>query len=234
MSYFYHTFVYNPLLNLLVFFYNTIAFEDFGLSIIFLTVVIRLALFPVFQKGAYHQTVIQKIQPELKKIQEIYKKDKIKQAEETMALYKKYKINPFMPFSLLLIQLPILIALYQIFLKSISSISADNLYSFIKFPEFFNLSFLGLMDMAKPSILMVGLAAVSQYFQARLSLPKIKNKELNQTEKINRQMTYIGPVLTFFIFSKLPAAVSLYWFVSSIFSIFQQIVINRRLLKQKI
>lgn len=231
MSYFYYTFVYNPLLNLLVFLYNTIAFKDFGLSIIFLTIFIRLILFPIFHKGAQHQTIIQKIQPELKKIQENYKKDKIKQTEETMALYKKYNINPFMPFLLLLIQLPILIALYQIFLRSVSSISADNLYSFIKLPEHFNLIFLGLIDMAKPSILMVGLAAISQYFQARLTLvlSKNKNKKLTQAERINSQMIYIGPILTFLIFSKLPAAISLYWFTSSIFSVFQQVIINRRL-----
>lgn len=239
MSYLYHTFVYNPLLNLLVLLYNTLAFKDFGLSIIFLTIIIRLILFPFFQKGAYYQAMIQKIQPELKKIQENYKKDKLKQAEETMALYKKYKINPFTPFSLLLVQLPILIALYQIFLKSISSISAENLYSFVKLPEQFNLVFLGLIDMAKPSILMVGLAAISQYFQTRLAFFKTKfkskeDKSLNQVEKINRQMLYLGPVLTFLIFSKLPAAISLYWLVSSVFSVFQQIIINRQLLKKEI
>lgn len=230
MAYLYHAILYQPLLNALVFFYNTIAFQDFGLSIVYLTVLIRLILFPLFHKGARHQAIMQRLQPELKKIQELHRGNKVKQAEATMEVYRKNEVNPFAPFVLLLVQLPILIALYQIFLKSFSPEFLSGLYSFVEAPTKIEPTSLGLIDLAKPSILMVGLAALAQYFQGRLALPKSeKGKLLSQAEKIGRQMVYVGPVLTLVIFYKLPAAIGLYWVVTSLFSIVQQIIINRQL-----
>lgn len=220
----YRTILYKPLFNALIFLYNTVALQDLGLAIIFLTVLIRFLLFPLFQKSLHHQAVMQELQPEIKKIQDKYGTDKQKQAEAMLALYKGKNINPFSGFFLIFLQLPILIALYQIFLNSLKLNFEQNLYSFIKIPETFHTTFLGLINLGEKSILMVGLAAIAQYFQTVQSLPKISGRELTPTEKMSRQMAFLGPGITLFIFYSLPAAVSLYWTVSSLFSIFQQFI----------
>jgi len=229
MSALFHTAIFDPLLNLLFFFYNTIATQDLGLAIIYLTLLVRIILYPVFHKSVRHQRIMQEIQPKLKKIQDQHKDDKTKQAEAMMGLYKDHKVNPFSGFLLLLIQLPILIALYQI-LRNIGPEILDGLYSFVVAPDTINTTLLGLINLSERNILIVVLAALAQYFQGKLGLPKQpKGHTPGQAEKIGRKMVYLGPILTLVIFWNFPAAVTLYWLVTSIFSIGQQILVNRQL-----
>ena len=227
----YHILIYQPILNVLVGFYKTVAFYDFGLAIIFSTIFIRLVLYPVFHKSAKHQLVMQKIQPKIEKLKELHKEDKEKQLKATMDLYREHGINPMSGIFLLFVQLPFLIALYQIFFQKITpEVLSAGLYSFVSPPENFTTSFLGLINLEQNSILMVGLAAILQYFQGKMMLPKIeKGRKPSTAESVGRQMVYFAPVLTFIIFVNMPAAISLYWAVSVTFSIFQQIVINRQL-----
>ncbi|MEK7076709.1 MAG: YidC/Oxa1 family membrane protein insertase [Patescibacteria group bacterium] len=230
MSFLYHEILYQPFLNALVFFYNTIAFGDLGLAIIFLTLLIRIILFPVFQKSVREQAVMQRIQPHLKKIREEHKNDPRKQWEATMALHKEHHISPFSGFLLLLVQLPVLIALYQISIKILSPEVLGDLYSFVRAPAELSHTFLGLINLGESNMVIVGLAALAQYFQGKLGLRKTApNAELSSTEKMARQMVFIAPILTLVIFMRVPAAVSLYWFATSIFSIAQQLIINKQL-----
>ncbi len=229
MSYVYNLILYQPLLNVLIFFYNTIALGDLGLAIIFLTVLIRLILFPIFHKSARHQAAMQRIQPELKKIQELHKGNREKQTQATLDLYKQHKVNPFSGFLLLLVQLPILIAIYQIILKSLKPGFLSGLYGFVHAPLMINPTFLGLINLGERSIIVVALAALAQYFQGKLSLlPPQKAGASDPAQKISRQMVIVGPVVTLVIFYNLPAAIGLYWFTTTLFSIFQQIIINRQ------
>ncbi len=219
---------YTPFLNALIVFYNTIAFQDLGVAIILLTLAIRLAFMPLFYKGARNQTLIQKLQPEIKKIQEKHKEDKEKQAEAMLALYREHNVNPFAGFLMLLVQLPVLIGLYRVFLQQITPASLTTLYSFIAVPQQINATFLHLLDLQKPSILMVILAAAAQYVQGRLALPKIeKGQQLSTADQMARQMMFIGPVITLVILGSLPSAIGLYWLVTSIFTAGQQIYINK-------
>lgn len=207
------TFLIDPLYNLLIFLYQDFAFQDLGIAIILLTVLIRIVLFPFFYKSAKSQLIIQKLQPEVKKIQHDHKENKEKQAQALLELYRNHKVNPFSSFLVILIQLPILIALYQVFLGDFSNVHT---------------LFLGLMDLRNPSILMVGLAALAQYYQGKITLPKTEpGKELSAPEKMGRQMVYLGPVLTGIVLFSLPAAVGIYWLTTSLFSIGQQIYINK-------
>src|SRR5579862_6297326 len=99
MNYFiyvYHLIFKYPILNTLVFFYKTIAFQDLGLAIIEVTLLIRLILYPLFHKGTKNQMIMQRIQPKIKKIQEIHKEDKQKQTQALMDLYKEHDVNPFL------------------------------------------------------------------------------------------------------------------------------------------
>lgn len=219
MTNLFNSYLYNPLLNFLTYLYHNYSFGDIGIAVIILTVLVRIVLFPVFYKGAKDQAIMQKIAPKLKEIQTKHKDNKEKQVQETMALYKDHKVNPFSQIFLLLIQLPIMIAIFKIFSVGIKTISDLNPY------------FLGLVDLTQKNLIIVVIAAVLQFYQSKLMLPKIdKNaKNLSATEKMGRQMMYIGPVMTVLIFSSLPSVISLYWLTFSVFSVIQQIVINKRL-----
>jgi YidC/Oxa1 family membrane protein insertase len=230
----YDALLYQPLLNALVFLYNTIAFQDLGLAIIFLTIIIRLILFPVFQKSTRYQLIMQEIQPKLKKLQEEHKKDLQKQTEAMMALYKEHRVNPFSGIGFLFLQLPILIALYQIFLNIFTEGVFANLYSFVARPEVLHGTFLGLLNLAKSNMVVVGFAALLQYLQMHMSFPKkAPGEALSPEEKMGRRMAIIGPILTIVIFYRLPAAIGLYWAVTSLFSIVQQYIITEQLHKEK-
>lgn len=230
MLYFYNLILYRPFLNALIYLYNTIAFNDLGLAIIFLTILIRLLLFPIFHKSARHQMVMQVLQPELKKIQEVHKRDREKQTQAMLELYKRHNINPLSGFFLLLVQLPILIALYQIILKSLRPEFLSGLYSFVGAPAAINPAFLGLINLSGRSIIVVVLAALAQYFQGKLALLPVAGSgaSADPSQKMARNMVFMGPIITLVIFYNLPAAIGLYWFVTSLFSVFQQIIINNQ------
>lgn len=230
----YNEILHKPLLNALIFLYNTIALQDLGFAIIFLTILIRLLFYPLFQKGIRHQAAMQHLQPKIKKLQEDYKNNKEKQVEAMIALYREHKINPFAGIFIMILQLPILIALYRIFIGILEPDFLADLYSFVIRPAELNTSFLGLINLGNPSIFIVGLAALAQYFQAKLALPPkaagvSQDAGLTQAEKIGRQMVFVGPAVTAIIFFNFPAAVALYWAVSSVFSVVQQIIVNKHL-----
>ena len=109
--------LYKPLYNALVFLYQYITLEDLGLAIILLTILIRFILYPLFYKSIKSQALLQKIQPEIQKIQHNHKDNREKQAQELMALYRQHKVSPFSSFLMILVQLPVLIALYRLFLQ---------------------------------------------------------------------------------------------------------------------
>ncbi len=227
MGTFFNTILGQPLFNTLVFLYKTVAFQDLGLAIILLTLIIRFILYPLFYHSFKNQTVMQRLQPEIQKIQHTHKENKERQAQAMMELYKQHKVNPFSGFLLILVQLPILIVLYQVFLKGITPEAFSNLYSFISPPSQINHSFLGLIDLGARSILIVVLAAILQYFQGRLSLPK--QSPDSPAARMGKSMVFIGPIMTILILSNLPSAIGLYWLTTSAFSIIQQIAINRKL-----
>jgi YidC/Oxa1 family membrane protein insertase len=230
MTYLYHVIFKYPILNLLIYFYQTIAFHDLGLAIIFVTIFLRLILYPFFHTGAKQQMLMQRIQPHVKKIQEEHKNDREKQAQALMALYKEHGVNPFSSIILLVIQLPILIALYRIILYAIPVAAFAGLYSFVPAPHTINSMFLGIFNLQARNFYFVLVAAAAQFFQARLAIWRNPNStSQSQAEKLARQMAYIAPVITLVIFYSLPAAVDLYWITSSVFSVLQQAIVNRHL-----
>lgn len=228
----FNTILYQPLFNALIFFYDFLSFHDLGISIVLLTILIRLILFPLFHKGSRDQAIIQRLTPKIKEIQHAHKHDKEKQARALMELYREHKVNPISGFLLLLIQLPVLIALYRVFLSGISADPTNLLYSFIPKPGLLNHYFLGFIDLTQSSLWIALVAALGQYFQGKLSLVAngLDNKsDPNPTAAMQRQMLYLAPALTFafLYFFKLPAAVGVYWLTTVVFSIIQQMIINR-------
>ncbi len=225
----FHTYIFLPLFNALIFLYQNATQESLGVAIILLTIIIRFILFPLFYKSAKSQLIMQKLQPEIQKIQHNHKNDKEKQAQALMDLYRKNEVNPFMSILMVFVQIPVLIALYRLFAVDFSSIQVADLYSFISAPAHINTVFLSLIDLKNRSMLMVGLAAIAQYFQGALTLPKTeKGKEVSPAEKMTKQMVFMGPAFTLLILWQLPSALGLYWLVTSLFSIVQQIYINKK------
>lgn len=230
MSYLFHLLLTQPMFNALVALYSYVTLEDLGVAIILLTIIIRFILYPLFYKALRSQSIMQKIQPEIAKIQKEYKTDREQQATKMMALWKQHKVNPFASFGLIFVQLPILIAMYQVFLRGFSTEAFTNLYPFLSAPAHLNSVSLGLINLSEPNMIIVALAVVAQYFQSKLALPKIKEGETpSKAQLTGRKMVYIAPVITLLILPKLSAALGLYWLTTALFSIVQQQIVNKRL-----
>lgn len=223
--------LYQPLFNLLVLLYAYLPGHDFGIAVIVLTVIIRLVLYPLMAQSIKSQKILSELQPKLQEVQRRYKTDREKQAKEIIELYKKEKINPLGGFLPLLIQLPILIALYQVFWKGFLPESMTKLYSFVFNPGLIDPTFLGIINLAQGSFVLALLAGFCQFFQTKMVAPRKRDKEEKGSnvpdfsKMMQKQMLYFFPAFTVFFLWKLPAAIGLYWIVTSLFSIGQQYLI---------
>lgn len=222
---FFNTILVHPLLNLLVFFYNYI--PDIGVVIIILTVLVRLALLPSFHKSLKNQKAMQELQPKMNALKEQHKEDKEKQAKALMELYKEHKVNPLSSCLPMLFQLPILIALYFVFIQSLNGEALQGLYSFVTVPENIDPTFLGFVDLSKSgNYVLAAMAGSLQYLQGRMMTPKEKPKD-QMTKMFSYQTLYFFPILTFIIGIQFPAGLPLYWLVTTLFGVGQQYFINR-------
>lgn len=214
-----------PLLNLLVFFYHYI--PDIGVVIILITLIVRLILLPSFHKSLKHQRALASLQPKMEAIKDQYKDDKEAQAKAMMELYKVHKVNPLSSCLPLLIQLPILIALYQVFIRSLSGNQLVGLYSFVKAPANINPIFLHWINLSHPNIIMGVLAGVLQYFLSKMSLPAAKTQDPT-SKMLQYQTLYLLPGITILFGIRFPAGLTLYWIVTTLFGIGQQYYILRK------
>jgi YidC/Oxa1 family membrane protein insertase len=227
----FHSFIYQPLYNILIGLYNIIPGRDFGVVIIVFTVLLRVILMPVYKKQIESQKKLQELQPKIKEIQQKYKNDKEKQTREVMNFYKENKTNPFSGCLPLVVQLVFLIAIYRVLINISTAgfmVSAEELYSFVSNPVTIRNTFLGIVDLTKPSLIFAVLASAAQFYQAKMlvnnqpSSTKGSNGKVDFAQMMNKQMLYLGPLLTLFIGVKFAAGLALYWLVSTIFMIVQQ------------
>jgi len=211
ISQFFHSFIYQPLFEFLAFIYNLLPYKDLGLAVILLTLLIRLILLPFNIHSLKTQKKLAKLQPEIEKIQKKYKNNKEKQAQELFKLYQKQKVNPLNSFISLIIQVPILIGLYRVFLNGYRD---------------FNFLFLGTINLSQPSLVMAFITAITQFVQAKLTMRErqqfISGKNSKFQKFFQKQTNYFLPLFTFFILLKLPSVLALYFITSNIFTIFQQ------------
>lgn len=231
MANFFNQILYRPIFNALVVIYQYAAFRDLGLAIILLTVLIRLILWPLFHETARFQKIAPKLQSRVKQIQERHKDDREKQTLALLELYREHNLNMFTPILALIVQLPLLIALYGAMSDVLSyKTSTSLLYSFVPHPAAINLISFGIIDLSKVNIVIILVAGVLQYLTARLALPeREKGMAPTQAEQTARMMTWLGPTITLVILAFRPAALGLYWCTFATFSICQQLVVNYRL-----
>lgn len=220
-----------PILNLLVLCYRLI--PDIGVVIILLTLLIRLILLPSFHKSMKSQAKMSALQPKLNDLRDKHKNDQQALARETMALYREHGVNPFSSCLPLLIQLPLLIALYQVFLIALKVDASGHtmdlgqyLYPFVHNPGPLNKYFLHIIDLARPSIVLGVIAGAAQFIQSKMMLPKQKSNDPT-ANAISQQTLFLLPVLTVIFSLRLPAGLPLYWLVTTLFAIGQQYYIMR-------
>lgn len=232
MSALFHTFLYNPLYNGLIFLVGIMPGGDVGLAVIVLTIFVKLILFPLSLRAARTQILMRSLEDEIAAIKETYK-DRQEQAVKTMELYRREKVNPFSSFLLILIQLPVIFALYFVFVRgALPAIHTDLLYSFIHTPKTVDLIFLGLFDLSAHSIILALLAGITQFIQASISFskgPHVKGSEKTMAHVMQMQMKYFFPILIAYIAYRFYAAVALYWVTSNIFAIGQELYVRYRL-----
>ena len=128
----FNAFLYEPLYNTLIFFIGVLPGHSVGLAIILLTIGVKLLILPLTHKSTKSQAKMKKIEPEAQKLRDKHKNNKQEQAKQIMELYKKHGVNPFSSCLLMLVQFPIIIALYYVFYKGFNGgIDPTLLYSFV-------------------------------------------------------------------------------------------------------
>lgn len=230
----FNTYLYQPIFNLLVFLYNILPGQDIGLAIIVMTVLIRLAFYPLSRKSIESQKALQDLQPKLEEIKKKYKGEKEKLGQAMMKLYKEEKINPASSCLPLLIQLPFLIAVYRVFAVGLSNGSLDMIYPFIHNPGYINTISFGFFDLGRPQWVLAVLAAAAQFWQAKMlstKKPEIKSegsKDEAFATIMNKQMVYFLPLFTLWIGFKFPGGLMLYWLITTVWTAVQQLLIFKK------
>jgi len=232
-----------PLLNALIFICQIIPGHDLGIAIIILTLIIRGILYLPSLSSIKSQRQMQEIQPKLEAIKRKYKNDREEMGRQLMKFYKENKVNPLSSCLPLLIQLPILFALFRVFYAGLAvdantgllaQSTLDNLYGPLRdyySTHLISTSFLGFIDLTKTgNWIMAILTGVLQFFQSRMLLSKQPDKNIpgakdeNMAAQTSRSMTYFFPLIIVFIGLRLPTGLLLYWVASTLFSIVQQFI----------
>lgn len=199
----------------------SLGMPSYALAILLMTIFIRLILYPLNNKQLVSSKKMQEIQPQIAEVQKKYKKSPEIANQEIMKLYKKNNVNPMAGCLPLLIQMPIIIALFQALrLFEYTDIGAAFLWvPHLKNPD--------------PYYILPILVGIATYFQSKLSMTSMPNISQNnpQAEKAastQKTMLYIMPVMIGWMSTQFPSGLCLYWIFYSLTGIIQQIFVNRR------
>ena len=238
-SFIWHTFFFDPIYNLLVFFIDVIRGGDVGMAIIATLIVVKMILLPLSIKAAKTQRIMREIEPKLKEIKITHKDNREAQAKEMMLLYKEAKLNPFASIFLIFLQIPIIIALYLAVSNgggvALPAINTALLYALVPEPLTVSMNFLGIIDITGRSILLALGAGITQYIFTNMTLPKLAAREEGAspsfkedfTRNMHVQMKYVMPVLIVLIAYSISTAIALYFLVSNLVAIAQEFYIKK-------
>ena len=193
---------------IIVFLYENVV-ASYGITIILLTIIVRLVLTPLTITQTRSMARMQKIQPQLKELQKKYKDDKQKLQQETMAFYKENNVNPLAGCLPLILQMPVFFALFRTLrepTEKVTSVIGDNL------------SFLWLeLDKPDPYYILVILMVATMFLSTKLTT----------TDPKQSKIMYILPVVFGFISFRFEAGILLYWVTTNVWSIGQQWLVNK-------
>lgn len=231
----FQTILYQPLFNALVGLYNLIPGTDIGLAIIALTIIIKTVLYPLMNSSIKAQKSLQELQPKLNELKQRYGSNKEEMTKRTLELYKTHKVNPLSSCLPVLLQLPILLALYYVLRDGLNTTDFSKLYSFVANPGSLDAMMFGLVNLAKPNIVLALLSGAAQFWQSKMLIAKrppaaagAGGKDEDFAAIMNKQMTYVFPVVTVIVGFQLPGGLTLYWLVSTVLTAFQQLVVFRK------
>ena len=233
-SFLYHVIFYQPVYNLLIVGAALLPTHDVGVSIIVVTALIRLITFPLMHRSVITQRKLKELEPRIQAIRDTHKDNAQEQGVKIMALYKEHGVNPFSGFATLLIQIPIIYALYRV-VREITIIPG-LLYTFTPIPATLNTVFLGIVDITHPSIPLAILAGLFQFLQAKYAMPDLPKQDPNAKPSLGSdfarslqvQTKYFLPLIIVFIGYTLPAAVSLYWVANSALGVLHELYVKRK------
>lgn len=243
----------NPIINTLIAIYKLLLFINlpfaFGFSIIALTTLVRFLIYPITNAQIKSAKKMQELAPHMSRIKEQHKDNKTRQQTEMMQLYKEHNINPAAGCLPLLIQFPIFIALYNVFIKVISHDPTTTLAEINKVlynpllhldkawdPNFFGISLsatpLASLKIAPILLVVPVITAALQFIQSKMMTPKVaddapKTKD-DFAKAMQTQMTYFLPLMIGFFSFTFPVGLSLYWNTFTTFGIIQQYIINQK------
>jgi len=231
----FHDFLYVPIYNLLVFLVDVVPGGDVGLAVVLATVIVKVILMPLSLRAVKTQRQMKLIEPQLRELRDKHKNDKEKQAKEMMALYKEHNVRPFASILGILIQLPIIIALYLVFNReALLNIDPSLLYSFVPAPTVISPLFLGIFAVAGTSILLSLLAGIAQAAHARVSVPvpaASTSEKRSATEDFGRMMAmqarYVLPIIVAVIAYVTSGAIALYFITSSLVGLLQEAIVRQ-------
>ncbi len=186
---------------------------NYGVAIILMTLILRLLMWPLTRKSYTSTMMMQKMQPELQRVQKLYANDKARLQMEMMKIYQTHKTSPMAGCLPMLLQIPIFFALYKALLISVPMRSARFLW----------ISDLAAMD---PYFILPILMGATMFLQQYLQSPKIAKNDNNPMANSQRAMKWM-PVLFTVMFAWMPAGLVLYWTVSNVFSMVQMYLIKK-------
>jgi len=238
----FNTLFLRPIYNTVLFFINMIPNHDIGLAIVLTTLLVKLILLPLNLSSQRSTYLMKEVQIEIDEIKIKHKGDNKKLTEETMALYKKKKINPFSSIFTLIIQIPVFFALYFVFRDGV--IFKQNLiYSFISFPPNLKHLAFGFIDLTKHYWFLGVLTGITMYIFSKRQADAFKNVKENKEIKadfktifaknMQMQMTYFLPLISGLSAAIFPAVIGVYWTVNNILNILQDVYIKRKLKIEK-
>ena len=230
---------YKPLYNALFFLVDVVPNNSLFIAVVILTIIVRLIISPLSLKAIKTQLKTKLLAPKLKEIKKI--EDKQEQAKKTLELYKEHGVNPFSSFALILIQLPIILALYWVFRDGGIEVDPSILYSFVQEPMTIVKDSFGL-DLTQKSLILAFLTGLTQYIylSTASTMKKDESVQASGTEQekmmqmVQQSMKYMMPVMITIFAYIIGGAVALYWVTSNIFMIAQERYIQAKLKKNPI
>ena len=206
IDYGWFTFIAKPMFLLLQFIQGYVG--NWGWTIVILTILIKLVLYPLSYKGMVSMQKLKDLAPKMKEIQAKYKDDKQKQSMHMMELYKKHGANPMGGCLPLILQIPVFFAIYRVLLNAIELKGAEWI--------------LWIQDLAEmdPYFVLPILMGVTMFLQQKIT-PNTMQDEMQ------KKIFQFLPVIFTFFFLWFPAGLTLYWFINNLFTIGQQYFINQ-------
>lgn len=237
------TFLIKPLYNVFIYLIGVMPGGNVGFAIIVMTIAMRAIFYPAFSSSIRTQMGMAAVQGDLEEINQKYKDDPNEKAKATMALYKEKNIRPLAGFVAIIVQIPIFIALYYSFSREgLPHINSALLYPSVHVPATVNIIFLGFLNLLTPhNILLALFVAFLQYLVVKLSIgrtnraatkPLPADKAQAQAMQQNLMM-YVLPGMYAVIVYSLPAVAGLYFGVTNLISIGQEMLIRRQLAKKQ-